>query len=71
MAKEDLIEVEGVIKESLPDAKFRIELDNGQAITAHLSGKMRMHRIHLLTGDEVKVEISPYDLKNGRVVYRF
>lgn len=65
------MEFRGTVKELLPGAKFRIELDNGQAITAHLSGKMRMHRIHLLTGDEVKVEISPYDLKNGRVVYRF
>jgi translation initiation factor IF-1 len=65
------IEFNGVIDECLPSASFRIKLDNGQMILGHLSGKMRMHRIRLLPGDEVKVEMTPYDLTKGRVVYRY
>ena len=70
MAKEELIEVEGVVKEALPNAMFRVELDNGHRILAHVSGKMRMHYIRILTGDRVKVELSPYDLTRGRITYR-
>ena len=70
MAKEDLIEVEGVIKEALPDAKFWVELDNGHIILAHLSGKIRMNFIRILPGDKVKVELSPYDLTRGRITFR-
>ena len=70
MAKEDLIEVEGVIKEALPDAKFRIELDNGHLVLGHLSGKIRMNFIRILPGDRVKVELSPYDLSKGRITFR-
>jgi translation initiation factor IF-1 len=65
------LEARGVIEELLPGAKFKIKLENGQTIFGHLSGKMRMNRIRLLPGDEVKVEISLYDLTKGRVVYRF
>ncbi len=67
----DYIEVRGEVEELLPGAKFKITLENGQAIIGHLSGKMRMNRIRLLPGDEVKVELSPYDLSKGRIVYRF
>jgi len=67
MAKEELIEVEGVIKESLPNAMFQVELDNGHRVLAHISGKMRVHFIRLLPGDKVKVELSPYDLTRGRI----
>ena len=70
MTKEDLIEVEGVIKEALPNAQFKIELDNGHMVTAHISGKIRMHFIRILPGDRVKVELSPYDLSRGRITYR-
>ncbi|OGX08225.1 MAG: translation initiation factor IF-1 [Omnitrophica WOR_2 bacterium GWA2_47_8] len=70
MAKEDLIEVEGIIQEALPNAMFRIELDNGHKVTAHISGKIRMNFIRLLPGDRVKVELSPYDLSRGRITYR-
>lgn len=65
------IEMHGVIAECLPAASFRVRLDNGQIILGHLSGKMRLNRIRLLPGDEVKVEITPYDLTKGRIVYRF
>ncbi len=65
------IEMRGAVEELLPAAQFRIKLENGQDIIGHLSGKMRMHRIRLLPGDEVKVEMSPYDLTKGRVVFRF
>ncbi len=65
------IEMHGVVDECLPAATFRIRLDNGQTILGHLSGKMRMNRIRLLPGDEVKVEMTPYDLTKGRIVYRF
>lgn len=67
----DYLEVRGEVEELLPGAKFKIKLENGQTIIGHLSGKMRMNRIRLLPGDEVKVEISLYDLTKGRVVYRF
>ena len=70
MAKEDLIEVEGVVTEALPNAKFRIELDNGHKVLAHISGKIRMHFIRILPGDRVTVELSPYDLGKGRITYR-
>ena len=70
MAKEDLIEVEGVVKEALPNAMFRVELDNGHRVLAHISGKIRMHFIRILPGDKVKVELSPYDLTRGRITYR-
>ncbi|NRA64436.1 MAG: translation initiation factor IF-1 [Pseudobacteriovorax sp.] len=70
MAKEDVIEVEGVVKEPLPNAMFKVELDNGHEVLAHISGKMRMHFIRILPGDKVKLEISPYDLGRGRIVYR-
>ena len=70
MAKEDLIEVEGVIKEALPNAMFRVELENGHKVLAHIAGKMRVHFIRLLPGDKVKVELSPYDLTRGRITYR-
>jgi translation initiation factor IF-1 len=65
------IEVNGVVEESLPAATFRISLENGQTVLAHLSGKMRMHKIRLLPGDEVKLEMSPYDLTKGRIVTRY
>jgi len=70
MAKEDLIEIEGTIKEALPNAKFKVELDNGHVIEAHISGKIRMHFIRILPGDRVKIELSPYDLTKGRITYR-
>lgn len=70
MAKEESIEVEGVVVETLPNAMFRVELDNGHRVLAHISGKMRMHFIKILPGDSVKVELSPYDLSRGRIVYR-
>ena len=70
MPKEEAIEVEGTILESLPNAMFRVELDNGHKILAHVSGKMRMHYIRILPGDRVKVEMSPYDLTRGRITYR-
>lgn len=70
MAKEDLIETEGVIKEALPNAKFRVELENGHIAEAHISGKIRMNFIRLLPGDRVKVELSPYDLTRGRITFR-
>ncbi len=69
MAK-DVIETEGVVVEPLPNAMFRVELKNGHQILAHISGKMRMHYIRILPGDKVQVEISPYDLTKGRIVYR-
>ncbi len=70
MAKEDAIEVEGTIIEPLPNAMFRVELDNGHKVLAHISGKMRMHYIKILPGDRVTVELSPYDLTRGRVTFR-
>ena len=70
MSEEDLIEVEGVVKEALPNAQFRVELQNGHIVTAHISGKIRMHFIRILPGDAVKVELSPYDLTRGRITFR-
>lgn len=71
MGKEDIIEVQGVVTETLPNAMFRVQLDNGHKILAHISGKMRMHFIRILPGDKVTVELSPYDLTKGRITYRF
>ena len=71
MAKQPSIEQDGVIKEALSNAMFRVELQNGHIITAHISGKMRMHYIKILPGDKVKVEMSPYDLSKGRISYRY
>ncbi|TKJ41968.1 translation initiation factor IF-1 [candidate division TA06 bacterium B3_TA06] len=71
MSKKDLIQTEGSVVEALPNATFRVELDNGFRVLAHLSGKMRMHYIKILPGDRVLVELSPYDLTRGRIVYRF
>jgi len=70
MAKEESIEVEGTVLEPLPNAMFRVELDNGHKILAHVSGKMRMHFIRILVGDKVKVQLSPYDLTRGRITFR-
>ena len=70
MSKEESIEVEGTVLEPLPNAMFRVELDNGHKILAHISGKMRMHFIRILVGDKVKVQLSPYDLTRGRITYR-
>jgi translation initiation factor IF-1 len=71
LAKEDVIEVEGTVTEALPNTQFRVELDNGHYVLAHISGKMRMNYIRILPGDRVKVELSPYDLSRGRITYRF
>ena len=71
MAKEKGIEVEGTVVEPLPNAMFRVELDNGHKVLAHISGKMRMHFIRILSGDKVKVQLSPYDLTRGRITYRY
>ncbi len=68
--KEEAIEVEGIILEALPNARFRVQLENGHKILAHVSGKMRMYFIRILPGDKVKLELSPYDLTKGRIVYR-
>ncbi len=71
MAKEDVIEVEGKVVDTLPNAMFKVELENGATILAHVSGKIRMHYIRILPGDRVTVELSPYDLTKGRIAYRF
>ncbi|HJH58485.1 MAG TPA: translation initiation factor IF-1 [Bacteroidetes bacterium] len=71
MSKQAAIEVEGTITEALSNAMFRVELDNGHVVIAHISGKMRMHYIKLLPGDRVKLEMSPYDLTKARITYRF
>ncbi len=70
MPKEDAIEVEAVVNETLPNAMFRVELENGHQVLAHISGKMRKHFIRILPGDRVLVELSPYDLNRGRIIYR-
>lgn len=70
MAKEDVIEVEGVVVEALPNTNFKVELENGHHILAHISGKLRMNYIKILPGDKVKVELSPYDLNRGRITWR-
>lgn len=71
LPKEDIIEVQGTVLETLPNAMFRVELDNGHKVLAHISGKMRMHYIKILPGDKVTLELSPYDLTRGRITYRF
>jgi translation initiation factor IF-1 len=71
MAKEQGIQVEGTVVEPLPNASFRVELENGHRVLAHISGKMRMNFIKILPGDKVTVELSPYDLSRGRIVYRY
>jgi translation initiation factor IF-1 len=70
MAKEDVMEMDGVVIETLPNTMFRVELENGHVVTAHISGRMRKHYIRILTGDKVKVELTPYDLTKGRLTYR-
>ena len=70
MAKEDHIEMQGTVIETLPNTMFRVELENGHVVTAHISGKMRKHYIRILTGDSVTVELTPYDLSKGRITYR-
>ena len=70
MPKEDALEVDGTVQEALPNAMFRVELENGHAVLAHISGKMRKFYIRILPGDKVKVELSPYDLSRGRITYR-
>ncbi|MFA5880663.1 MAG: translation initiation factor IF-1 [Eubacteriales bacterium] len=71
MSKQDVIEVEGTVIEPLPNAMFRVELENGHKVLAHVSGKIRMNFIRILPGDKVTIELSPYDLTRGRIVYRF
>ena len=71
MAKEEPIKVDGTIAETLPNATFRVELENGHKVLAHISGKMRMHFIKILPGDKVTIELSPYDLTRGRIIYRY
>lgn len=71
MAKQEAIQVEATVIEPLPNATFRVELDNGYRVLAHISGKMRMHYIKILPGDKVTVELSPYDLSRGRIIYRY
>ncbi|MCD1147340.1 translation initiation factor IF-1 [Peptoniphilus sp. KCTC 25270] len=70
MAKEDVIEVEGVVTDALPNTQFKVKLENGHEILAHISGKLRMHYIRILPGDKVTVELSPYDLTRGRITWR-
>ena len=70
MSKEDSIEMDGTVIETLPNTMFRVQLENGHIVTAHISGKMRKHYIRILTGDNVKVEMTPYDLSKGRITYR-
>ena len=71
MSKQDVIELEGTVLDTLPNAMFKVELENGHEILAHVSGKIRMNYIRILTGDKVTVEMSPYDLTRGRITYRF
>jgi len=71
VSKEDVIEVEGTVIEPLPNAMFRVELQNGHKVLAHVSGKIRMHFIRILPGDKVTIELSPYDLTRGRIIYRY
>ncbi|UCE88409.1 MAG: translation initiation factor IF-1 [Pseudomonadota bacterium] len=70
MAKEEHIEMEGTVVDTLPNTMFRVELENGHVVTAHISGKMRKHYIRILTGDKVTVQLTPYDLSKGRIVFR-
>ena len=71
MSKQDVIEVEGKVLEALPNAMFKVELENGHVVLAHVSGKIRMNFIRILTGDKVTIELTPYDLTRGRITYRF
>jgi len=71
MSKEDVIQVEGTVIEPLPNAMFRVEIENGHKVLAHISGKMRKHFIRILPGDKVSIELSPYDLTRGRITYRY
>jgi translation initiation factor IF-1 len=71
LAKEEAIEIEGVIVDALPNAQFKVKLENGLEVLAHVSGKIRMHYIRILPGDKVKVQISPYDISKGRITYRY
>ncbi|OZM55925.1 translation initiation factor IF-1 [Lottiidibacillus patelloidae] len=71
MAKDEVIEIEGSVVEALPNAMFKVELENGHVVMAHVSGKIRMHFIRILPGDKVTVELSPYDLTRGRITYRY
>ena len=71
MAKDDVIELEGKVLEALPNAMFKVELENGHVVLSHISGKMRMNYIKILPGDKVKLEMSPYDLTKGRITYRY
>jgi translation initiation factor IF-1 len=70
MAKEESIEIEGIVVETLPNTHFRVKLDNGHIVNAHISGKMRKHYIKILTGDQVTVQVTPYDLSKGRIIFR-
>ena len=70
MAKDDVIEVDGIVVDALPNANFKVRLENGHEVLAHISGKLRMHYIKILPGDKVKVELSPYDLSKGRITWR-
>ena len=70
MAKEEALEMDGVVAETLPNTTFRVELENGHIVTAHISGKMRKHYIRILKGDKVTIEMTPYDLSKGRIIYR-
>lgn len=70
MSKEESLEMDGTVVETLPNTMFRVQLENGHIVTAHISGKMRKHYIRILTGDNVKVEMTPYDLSKGRITYR-
>lgn len=70
MAKEEAIQMEGMVTETLPNTMFRVELENGHTVIAHISGKMRKHYIRIMTGDAVTVELTPYDLEKGRIIYR-
>jgi len=71
MAKDDVIEIDGIVKEALPNATFRVELENGHNVLCHIAGKMRMHYIKILPGDKVKVELTPYSLDKGRITFRY
>ena len=71
MSKDDVIEIDGTVQEALPNATFKVELDNKHVILCHIAGKMRMHYIKILPGDKVKIEMSPYDLTKGRIVFRY
>ena len=70
MAKDDVIKMEGTVLETLPNTMFRVQLENGHVVIAHISGRMRKHYIRILTGDKVKIEMTPYDLSKGRITYR-